>query len=120
MSIAPSTSDPPREPHLPVKQMDKMPLRSDEAGISDPPRESYTSDEISQPADFWNRSIMLTAIIAPFITGLLSDRFFNTERVLGVLFLLALLFLLLMLLLSSLYLKNRGSRILYSYLSISR
>ncbi len=31
----------------------------------------------------------LAAIIAPFITGFIADRFFNTERVLGVLFMVA-------------------------------
>jgi len=36
----------------------------------------------------------LGAIIAPFLTGLIADRFFNTERVLGVLFLLAGFFML--------------------------
>ncbi len=38
----------------------------------------------------------LGAIIAPFITGLIADRFFNTERVLAVLFLLAGAFMLLL------------------------
>ncbi|MFK7961305.1 MAG: MFS transporter [Phycisphaerales bacterium] len=36
----------------------------------------------------------IAAIIAPFFTGLVADRFFNTERVLGVLFALAGVFML--------------------------
>ncbi len=31
----------------------------------------------------------LAAVISPFITGMIADRFFNTERILGILFLLA-------------------------------
>lgn len=38
----------------------------------------------------------LAAILAPFITGLVADRFFNTEKVLGVLFLLAGIFMLML------------------------
>jgi nucleoside transporter len=38
----------------------------------------------------------LAAIISPFITGMIADRFFNTERILGILFLLAGVFMLLL------------------------
>ena len=38
----------------------------------------------------------LAAILAPFITGLIADRFLNTEKVLGILFLLAGVFMLLL------------------------
>jgi nucleoside transporter len=38
----------------------------------------------------------LAAVISPFITGMIADRFFNTERILGILFLLGGLFMLLL------------------------
>jgi len=38
----------------------------------------------------------LAAVISPFITGMIADRFFNTERILGILFLLAGVFMLLL------------------------
>jgi len=38
----------------------------------------------------------IAAVLAPFITGMIADRFFNTERVLGVLFLIAGAFMLLL------------------------
>ena len=67
MSIAPSTSEPPLEPKLPVGRNDKLTDKPTENEHSDFVREAHSSEEISQPADFWNRSIMFTAIIAPFL-----------------------------------------------------
>jgi stearoyl-CoA desaturase (delta-9 desaturase) len=67
LSIAPSTSEPPLEPKLPVGRKDKLTDKPTENGHSDFVREPHSSEEISQPADFWNRAIMFTAIFAPFL-----------------------------------------------------
>lgn len=67
MSIAPSTSGPTLEPKVPVGPHDKAAGGTDQEGHPEFSQGPYRSDEISQPADFLNRSVMFTAIIAPFL-----------------------------------------------------
>ena len=76
MSIAPTTPSTPPEPKVPLKPADrKGRLDSAECDGDTLPQGPFTSEEISQPADFWNRSIMLTAIIAPFL-GLVAGIYY--------------------------------------------
>ncbi|MDE0940598.1 MAG: hypothetical protein OSA43_11650, partial [Pirellulales bacterium] len=67
MSIAPSTSGSTLEPKVPVGPHDKAAGGTDQEGHPEFSQGPYRSDEISQPADFLNRTVMFTAIIAPFL-----------------------------------------------------